>query len=89
MNSEINRFESREQENGTYYANAIATTICLASLRVYGRKKCDMRKKILDKYGTNEGKTYKIYREYLVNYKLRYRKVDKEEARKAVMKARP
>ena len=56
MNSEINRFE------------AIAATICLASLRVYGRKKCDVRKKIIDKYGTKGGKTCKIYREYLVNY---------------------
>ena len=61
----------------------------MASLRVYGRKKLDYddeRKKIIDKYWTKGGKIYEIYREYLVNYKLRYRKVDKEEPRKVVMK---
>ena len=89
MISGINRFESREQEDATWYENAIAATICLATLRVYGKKKLDyddVRKKIIDKYWTKGGKIYKNYTEYLVNYKLRYRKVDKEEPRKAVMK---
>ena len=92
MNSEINNFESKKQEGGTCYANAIAANICLASSRVYGREKLnffDVRKKIIDKYGTHGGNTFQICKEYLINYRLHSQIVDEEGARKAVMKTRP
>ena len=93
VNSEvINKFQAKEQKGGTCYANAISAVICLASARVYGREKLDffeVRKKIIDIYGTEGGKTFQILKEYLHNYKLHCQEVDEEGARKAVMKTRP
>ena len=92
VSSEINNFEPNLQKGGTCYANAIAATICLALSRVFGRPKLnfnDVLKKIIDVYGEKGGKTFKILKEYLVNYKLRCQEVNEEGARKAIMKTRP
>ena len=73
-------------------ANSIAIIICLASARVYGRKRLDyfnVRKKIIDIYGNNLVDTFDFLNKYLIEYKLHYREVDEEGARKAILKSRP
>ena len=94
VNSEvINKFDSKEQEGLTCYANAISAGICLASARVKGRPQLnffDVKKKIIDKYDKGQGgNTLKILKEFAINYRLHSKEVSEEEARKEIMKTCP
>lgn len=99
MNSSLNKFEAKEQKGSTCYANAIAASIYLASVRVYGRleklrdeeKKnyfFDVRKKFIDIYRINGRHTFKILKDHLHEYKLHSNVIDERNARMAVIKGR-
>ena len=93
VNSEvINKVEAKEQEGDTCFANAIAIGIYLASARVIGRKNLDfktLRDTLINKYGTDGAKTETVLKECLGNYRLHYKAINEEEARKAIMETRP
>ena len=88
----INKFEAKSQKGGTCYANAVAAGILLASARVLGRPKLDffeLRNKLINKYGKDGAATEMVLKEVLGEYRLHYKSVNEEEARKAIMKTRP
>lgn len=93
VNSEkIDKFQSKAQSGGTCYANAVAAGICLASSRVLGRPELSffkIRDILINKYGKKGANTSQVLTEILGDYRLHFKKVNEEEARKAVMKTRP
>ena len=93
VNSNINQNKAQNQgETKTCYANAVATTICLASARVWGRetlKFFDVREKLINKFGKEGANIYKVLNEVSL-YRLKYKTLDEEEdARKAIINTRP
>ena len=88
----INKFEAKDQgQEGTCYAHAISAAICLSSAKVFERPKLDffeIRDILIGKYGINGANTFKVLDEFLPNYKLHHKKVNENEARKAIMKTR-
>ena len=93
VNSEkIDKFQSKTHKGGTCYANAVAAGICLASSRVLGRPELSffqIRNILINKYGEEGANTSQVLTEILRDYRLHFKKVNEEEARKAVMKTRP
>ena len=91
--SVINKFKPNYQEDETCYANAVAASICFASARVLGRPKLNFKtvlQKIIDKFGSNGGNTEEVLKYFVGDYRLHYRKIEKEEdARKVIMLTRP
>ena len=90
VNSKINENEAKKQTEQTCYANAIADTICFCSARVLGWKELvfyEVREKIIAKYGNN-GNLISVLNNILGLYRLFYKQVEEEGARKPIMKTR-
>jgi hypothetical protein len=98
MNQElIDEFKAIEQKGNTCYANAIAVAIFMLSDKICGRKKLNynkIRNQVIDKKKEcRKSSTFNILNLFLKEkkeeYKIECKICSEEEAKQAILKARP
>ena len=88
------KFEAKEQDGGTCYANAIAATFHLAMHRIVGREGgipdfYTIRERIIHEYGQHGANTMNVLKKVCPEYRLHFRKVEEIGARQAINQRRP
>lgn len=93
-NQNIYGFTAQEQVDGTCYAYAAATIICLSTKRILGReggypdfKK--LREEIINVHGRSGANTLNVLKEFCPKYRLHCKAVDINDAKNAVNTKRP
>ena len=87
-------FKAKDQVGAACYANASAAVLHLAMQRILGREGgyrdfYELRDEIIKEYGTRPYYTSRVLEKKCKEYRLHYRKVAIEGAKKAITKKRP
>lgn len=93
-NQQNREFTPKEQDGETCYANAIAATYHLAMSRIIGRRNGipdfdTIRKDLTDQFGNHGAVTANVLTQTVSKYRLHFKTVTEDEARKAVVEGRP
>lgn len=93
ISNTISNFKTTDQKREKIcWAHACATVIHMATARIYGRKLPsfdEIRNDLLKEFGCNGQYVEDVFDKILYSkYKLRYKKVDEEGAKKAIMESR-
>ncbi|XP_060608685.1 uncharacterized protein LOC132760671 [Ruditapes philippinarum] len=94
IKSENDKFKPPKQEGKTCYANAAATVMHLALVRIHKREDGyptfeSLRREIIDKFGEQGADTMDVLQTFCPKYRLHCKAIDRKEALKAVSERRP